>query len=43
MFDAGKGLKSRDLLKDFGSLTLEESKIEMSPDEARRMRYGDIG
>jgi len=43
MFEAGKGLKSRDLLASFGSLSLEESKIEMSPDEAKRQKYGDIG
>lgn len=43
MFEAGKGLKSRDLLAKFSLLTIEDSKIEMSPDEAKRQKYGDIG
>lgn len=43
MFEAGRGLKSRDLLAKFSTFTLEESKIEMSPDEAKRQKYGDIG
>jgi len=43
MFEAGRGLTTRSLLAKFEKLTLEESKIEMSPDEARRMKHGDIG
>jgi len=34
MFEAGKGLRSRELLAKFGAMSLEETKIEMSPDEA---------
>ena len=33
MFEAGKFLKTRDLIKTFGELNLEEKKLEMSPDE----------
>jgi len=34
MFEAGRGLTSRSLLAKFEKMSPEESKIEMSPDEA---------
>jgi hypothetical protein len=38
MFEAGRSLKSRELLTSFGSLSIEEKKVEMSKDEEYRMR-----
>ena len=43
MFEPGKFLKTRDLIKSFGELNLEEKKIEMSPDEKSRGVVGDKG
>jgi len=36
MFEAGAGLETRRTLENLGSLGLEEKKLNMSPDEARR-------
>lgn len=43
MFESGKFLKSRDLIKSFGELSIEEKKVEMSPDEKEREIKGDKG
>ena len=43
MFEAGAGLETRKTLENLGSLNLEEKKLNMSPDEARRGAKGDKG
>lgn len=43
MFEAGASLKTRELLKKFGALSIEEKKFEMTKEESDRKVKGDIG